>query len=527
MPARSAAQRAASTRGWRSELPWVLTTLVAVLLVQLWAHEAPGFPFGSDWGQYLQGADALWRADDTASYPSWRGPLYMFLLGGPGQKLGYVVAGRLVSRVAAGLCVVAAAIAGRALGGRGAAAAAALMVAGFTPLQQAAVWVNPYASLGAAQGLCLAAGLATARWGWRWSAAACGLLAAAAVATDPRGWMVVPIALVLGLLAPAPRLRARRWASPALLFGFMALGLALALWVQRDLPHTPLGLAVQEQHVLSAEMVGMKTGPGHPLAACLESDSNSARGDGRMVTTTACARHLLAWNQGRMGPRGYVPPLWALLVVLPMLLIPAPWGRRSSLASAAALGLPAVAMLAGLAWVEWAPRYSAPFVVPLALLGPVVASRLLARLPSAGLRAGLFWAAMAAWAWWAVPSHHGLQDRDPSLPDEGDLLDFAHWLDAEAGPEGLVLNCSQQPVDILLLPRPMQAAYPIAGSAERCQGWASQPPPAAGRRIFLTVHDPYTGACMGECAGLEPQHQGWLPLPLPTNAPPGVKGWTR
>lgn len=506
----------------RSELPWIVTTCVAVGLIQLWAHEAPGFPFGSDWGQYLQGADALWRADDTATYPSWRGPLYMFLLGGPGQKLGYVVAGRLVSRVAAGLCVVAAALAARALAGRSAAAAAALLVAGFTPLQQAAVWVNPYATLGAVQGLCLAAGLATARWGWRWVAVACGLLAAAAVATDPRGWFVVPIALVLGLLAPRLRVNARRWLSPALLGGAMVLGLALTLWAQRDLPHTPLGQAIREQHVLSAEMVGIKTGPDHPLATCLEADSST----GRMVTTTACARHLLAWNQSRMAPRGCVPPLWALLT-LPLLLIPAPWGRRSSLASAAAVGLPAIAMLAGLAWVEWAPRYSAPYVVPLALLGPVVAARLVERLQPAGLRAALFWGAVATWAWWAVPSHHGWQDRDPSLPDEGDLLDFARWLDHAAGPGGLVLNCSQQPVDILLLPRPMLARYPISGNAERCQGWATEPPRADGQRIFLTVHDPYTGACMGECAGLEPGNMGWRPLVLPENAPPGVKGWTR
>ncbi len=508
---------------YRPELPWIATTMVAVLLVQLLAHEAPGFPFGSDWGQYLQGADALWRAENAAPYPSWRGPLYMFLLGGPGQSLGYVVAGRLVSRVAAALCVVAAALAGRALAGRGVAAAAPLLVAGFVPLQQTAVQVNPYATLAAMQGLCLAAGLATARWGWRWAAVACGLLAAAAVATDPRGWLVVPIAAGLGLLAPAPGLGVarRRWVTPTLLLGASILGLGLTLWVQRDLPHTPLGEAIQAQHVLSAEMVGMKTGPDHPLAACLEADSSS----GHMVTTTACARHLLAWNQGRMEPRGYTPPLWALLA-LPLLLIPAGWGRRSAAASTAAVGLPLLAMLAGLAWVEWAPRYSAPYAVPLALMGPVAIARLI---PAA--RAGRWaWLAvpfLAAWAWWAVPSHRGLGEADPSLPDEGDLLDFARWLDAQAGAGGQVLNCSQQPVDILLLPRPMLARYPIAGNAERCQGWATDPPAADGRTLFLTVHDPYTGACMGECAGLEPPSLGWTELSLPSSAPPGVRGWVR
>ncbi len=509
-------------RRLRPELPWIATTVVAVALIQLLAHEAPGFPFGSDWGQYLQGADALWRQDNAAPYPSWRGPLYMFLLGGPGQSLGYVVAGRLVSRIAAALCVVAAALAARALLGRGAATVAPLLAAGFVPLQQAAVWVNPYATLGAIQGLGLAAGLAAARWGWRWAAAAAGLLAAAAVATDPRGWMMVPIVLGLAAVAPAPRAGSKRWVSPALLAGAMILGLALTLWVQRDLPHTPLGQAIQEQHVLSAEMVGIKTGPDHPLAACLAEDSSS----GRMVTTSACARHLLSWNQGRMVPRGFTPPLAALLV-LPLVLVPLAWGRRSALAGALCVGLPALSLVAGLAWVEWAPRYGAPYTVPLALLGPAAIAGLLRLLPRGRWQLAVALPAIAAWAAWAVPSHRGLGEHDPSLPGEGDLLEFARWLDDAAGAGGLVLNCSQQPVDILLLPRPMQADYPISGNAERCQGWASAPPEATGRTLFLTVHDPYTGDCMGECVGIEPGAQGWSEIALPDTAPPGVRGWER
>jgi hypothetical protein len=509
----------------RPELPWIAATALAVVLVQLWAHEAPGFPFGSDWGQYLQGADALWRADRAAPYPSWRGPLYMFLLGGPGQALGYVTAGRLVSRVAAALCVVAAALAARALVGRGAATIAPLLAAGFAPLQQAAVQVNPYATLGALQGLVLAAGLACARWGHRWLALACGLAAAAAVATDPRGWMMVPIALTLGLLAPPPR-TGRRWTLPALLAGAMALGLGLTLWLQRDLPHTPLGQAIQEQHVLSAEMVGIKTGPDHPLATCLEADSRDMRGGAPMSTSWACAQHLLSWNQGRMAPRGYTPPLW-VLATLPLLLLPAAWGRRGALAATAAVGVPGAALLAGLAWVEWAPRYSVPYTVPLALLGPALLLGLAHHAPGRRLGPALAALALTAWAALAFPSHRGLGDRDPDLPGEGQLLDFARWLDRAAGDGGLVLNCSQQPVEVLLLPRPMRASYRTAGHAELCQQWATQPDRPSGRLLFLTVHDPYSGACTGECAGLDPAALGWTRIELPDTAPPGVRGWER
>jgi hypothetical protein len=524
MSSSSTATHGKPSTGWRAELPWLAATLAGIVLVQLWAHEAPGFPFGSDWGQYLQGADALWRAEESAPFPSWRGPLYMFLLGGPGQSLGYVVAGRLVSRLAAGLCVLAAALAGRAIAGREVAFAAPLLAAGFVPLQQAATWVNPYASLAAAQGLCLAAGLAFARWGWRWAGVSCGLLAAAAVATDPRGWMMVPIALLLGLLAPTPRSGGlwRRRGHQALLLLAMVAGLGLSLWVQRDLPHTPLMQALDEQHVLSAEMVGIKTGPDHPLAACLAEDSSS----GRMVTTSTCARHLLSWNLQRMVPRGQVPTPWFLLA-LPLLLLPTRWGRRGSMAGVAALAIPAASLVAGLAWVEWAPRYSAPYVVPLALLGPAALLSLARLLPWRWPRHGLFWLAVLAWGWWAMPSTRRADQHNIGLPGEEQLLGFARWLDSAAGPGGLVLNCSQQPVDILLLPRPMLASYPIAGNPQRCRGWAEAPPSADGRLLYLSVHDPYTGACSGECAGIDPALMGWTAIPIPDNAPPGVKVWTR
>ncbi len=38
------------------------------------------------------------------------------------------------------------------------------------------------------------------------------------------------------------------------------------------------------------------------------------------------------------GPRGYTPPLWVLLT-LPLLLIPAPWGRRNGVAATAPPGV--------------------------------------------------------------------------------------------------------------------------------------------------------------------------------------------
>ncbi|MFH1467041.1 MAG: hypothetical protein ABIO70_21845 [Pseudomonadota bacterium] len=496
------------------EAPWLAVVALAVVAVQVLAHEAPGFPFGSDWGQYLQGADALWRGDRGAPYPSWRGPLYMLLLGGIGQKLGYVVAGRLVSRLAAAVCVIAAGLAGRALAGRTVAAAAALLAAGFIPLQVAALWVNPYATMGATWGLAIAAGVATARWGRPWMAAAAGVAAAAAVATDPRGWLMVPLVLGLGVMAPDRP----RWRAPAVLAAALALGLGTNAFFQRDLPHTPLSEAIRAQHVLSGEMVGIKTGPEHPLTACLSEDS----AQGGMVTSWACARQLAAWNLERAVPRGHLPVPWALLA-LPLALLPVGWGRRRAMSAALAIAAPLATLLAGLAWVEWAPRYSAPWTVPLALLGPAALAWLLAR-GARPWRHALLLAASAAWGLTVMPSLRGLHDPQAGLSGEADLLAFAHWVDVEAGEGAAVFNCSQQPVDLLLLPRPTYARYQTAGEPAQCRAWAGETSP---RALFLTAHNPYTGACQGECAGIEPEALGWRPVTLPADAPPNVRAWRR
>jgi hypothetical protein len=241
-----------------------------------------------------------------------------------------------------------------------------------------------------------------------------------------------------------------------------------------------------------------------------------------MVTSWACARQLAAFNLGRALPRGHLPQPWALLA-LPLALLPVGWGRRRALAAGLALAAPFAALAAGLGWVEWASRYSVPWTVPLALLGPAALAWLLPE-GARAWRHALVLAAVTAWGLGVMPSLRGLRDPQANLSGEADLLAFARWLDAEAGEGGQVLNCGQQPVDLLLLPRPTRARYQTAGEPASCQAWVRE---TSSRALLLTAHNPYTGACQGECAGIDPELVGWRPVPLPPAAPPNLRAWRR
>ncbi len=59
--------------------------LCGCLLFCYWAwwvcSPLPFYPDGVDWGQYIMGAEYLWRWTPALTYPDWRHPLYPYLLG--------------------------------------------------------------------------------------------------------------------------------------------------------------------------------------------------------------------------------------------------------------------------------------------------------------------------------------------------------------------------------------------------------------------------------------------------------------
>lgn len=58
----------------------VLIVIFGVYL-SVGAFQAPTFPTGADWSQYMMGAQHIWAPLEDTTYPSWRAPLYPYLLG--------------------------------------------------------------------------------------------------------------------------------------------------------------------------------------------------------------------------------------------------------------------------------------------------------------------------------------------------------------------------------------------------------------------------------------------------------------
>ena len=45
------------------------------------AYQPLGHPTGADWAQYMMGAQHIWWPSPDTTYPDWRAPLYLYLLG--------------------------------------------------------------------------------------------------------------------------------------------------------------------------------------------------------------------------------------------------------------------------------------------------------------------------------------------------------------------------------------------------------------------------------------------------------------
>ena len=71
--------------------------------------QIPVFPTGVDWSQYVMGAEYLWNYDEHLQYPTWRSPIYPYLLGLPSvfvSDITYIESARLFNVLGVALVVI-------------------------------------------------------------------------------------------------------------------------------------------------------------------------------------------------------------------------------------------------------------------------------------------------------------------------------------------------------------------------------------------------------------------------------------
>ena len=180
-------------------VPYVCITGLFGYLISIWSQPIPFFPDGVDWTQYISGAEYIWHHGSDTSYPSWRKPLYPYLLGLLAVD-SYAHAARLLNVTGfVGMCV-----AGFWMGHHRQAPWLSvwfLSILAVHPLILDALdWINPYPLWGGALAMMFAlAGTVDDDSTWKhWIALT--IFTIISMLLDGRSWtMILPIMLWLGL----------------------------------------------------------------------------------------------------------------------------------------------------------------------------------------------------------------------------------------------------------------------------------------------------------------------------------------
>lgn len=517
-------------RGLRSELPFLLGCGLACALLARPGVVFFGHACGSDWPSYLENAARFWHPDwPGLVYQDWRKPLHAFLIGLLGEWRGYLVGAQWITLGSTLATVLGAGLLGRALGGRTTGVLSALVVALLPALEQSGRWVNLYPLLAGLGALALGLAAACLRWPRLELALSAGLMGGLAWACDFRGG--VPLILtLLTVVASAVAARRRGWWALALVLVALvgaAAGWGLDQGLQRNLGIDPLSL--QRQVAVQSEVSIGPNLPPEVRQLCAPDRLESAHG---VRLGADCTRVLLPHNWAELVSFDALPPTWWLALFLPALL-PARWGRRSSIGVALLLGGSVAAMLVGMALVAYPERYALLQLVPLALVLPVGFERLVARLVPAG--GGRGWGglvqlvavlAVVCVLWprvWPMGREPAQFCRAGGIPVPGlerGRQAVLSWAQSGLGPTDVLLDCSLSSFDELLLPQRLPLREVLPGG-DACSRWVRTPPVVRGTVWLVTL---------AKHPGLpEPVRQsdaelrdlGWTAAPLPGLQDPG------
>ncbi len=511
------------------ELPLILALFVAALFLLHPAFLRFGYPHGADWDTYLNSTAHLWLDADQYRYNEWRLPLYPWLVGLLGQHASYVGAGQVLALFGTLCTVLGAGLSGRALAGPWVAALAVVSTAWLGVVVDGSWWVNPYPFLAGVTALAVAAGLWSARWGGTVPVALAGLAGGLLLALDLRGLAVAAALPFLAALAPGT-LRRR-----ALLVGIVVAGLGLGKAADLGLQaHYGLQLRPMSSQLWmqQTQLVGIGLAVPHDAIPEPEECRRLALGPGDLAHS--CAAHRRQVNIRGLLRQQVLPRPVLLVGLLALALLPARWGRRSSVAAAAVLLPSAAAVLLGLSLVPYTDRYLLPVAGLLGLLAPLAFSRvgcLVTRWERLGRSARwggvVLGAAFVAFVWPGLapsdlwdPMGHVVR-RGAERAERGDPREaYLRWALATLGNDDMLLDCAELRLRPRLLPRsiPLWDAPP---HDSWCHRRIEQPPDASGELWLLTLHrrdgqeDPRLPTVDGVATA------GWEEVPFELDAEPG------
>jgi hypothetical protein len=488
---------------WRAEWPLLLGVVLGCYF--LWIRGGSfvvlEHPAGMGWEAYYQFARSIALGADPGPSNVTK-PLYPWVLSVLGERLGYTPAGTYISSMGMAGVVVASGLGARLLAGRWAGGLAAMSVAFVDTFAQASRWSNLYPLLAALTGLALVSGLAFhSRQKLRYAFLA-GLLGALAWATDWRGFVVLPGAVLLVLLG----IRSGKKGALAVLL--LALGIGLGPVVEHTISSRvdqPWTMQLEgERFARVQDMMEKRPELG---AACEGAVSQEMPRPGWIFTP--CARALLTYNlelSWTLLPFDLRLFLW----MLPLCLLPGRRGWMDSLTSGVVFAT-GVLLLGGVAtWAVLPDRYVVHFAVPLCMVVPVGLVRGLSflpkKIPERLRRAAPVLACVLAAVLLVRASARQRVSPPTSQPAFPPLMEDSRVL---LGEDDVMMDCAGGSVALAWLPRLLHTR-PTNGSpmdGQACQAWVQRPEQSTGDTWLL--HGGQTNR-PGELILVDPESvEGW------------------
>ena len=367
----------------RQTLILILPFIIFILCFAfMGAYQPLAYPTGADWAQYMMGAQQVWWPAADTSYPEWRAPLYLYLLGLVAHGGSYLEAGSWLSST--GWFLMGGSLYGMALLFRrpvlGLGLSLALLcmplsVDGFHHL-------GPYPLIGGVCGAVWLSALAVMRTPtisnkWLVSFA---ISSGFALALDSRSILIVVAALPLIF---------RRWPLKSLVGAFIAFSVAwsphflLVRYLKLSLLPMREKLLEQRRFVLR-HLQGDNLHPDHPeidglMSVCAQQPPMHAKLDWLWETCSweMMIVNLKAWAENGLG----ITLMWGILLFLSFRV----WRWGLAIFMLIGLGL-VVPML-----IVWhPPRYAYPLMVPLLSSLPIAIVLVIENTPVPRLLTSLF-----------------------------------------------------------------------------------------------------------------------------------------
>jgi hypothetical protein len=297
--------------------------VVLIVLFRFWVLNYPTalpYPNGSDWSQYIMGAEVIWKFDPSLHYPTWREPLYPYLLGLFSWH-SYLEAALILSTMGWLFSIVGIFLCTTHLG-TNIAVLSIVLLSCFPIFSESMHYMNPYPLVGGCLAMVFGSAVAfqqKQRLGWL---LCCSIFIGIGFALDSR----TLIGSVCTLIWICPVIVKKRLYFSLVGVGIIALpGIILNLWIKTKYQIETLSLFEKlhaQREFMFRDSMAYQLYPPHPDSEWLASIcvGSTTQLNGIMDIFSDCSLAMFRINMEAWNLAGLLPPFWLLVLIVVLAL---------------------------------------------------------------------------------------------------------------------------------------------------------------------------------------------------------------